>query len=77
MDNDIKEGRDHMDMTNGFPFKSHATPKEDLDALEETIGEGTMPPLRYKLMHPDSSMTPEEKEKIRNWIDESLKILEE
>lgn len=75
IDGDIAESKKHIDMTNGFPFAGHGTPLEDLNAIKKEIQEGEMPPLRYRLMHWKSALTEEEKNKIRNWIDESSKAL--
>lgn len=77
MNSHIKEARSHMDMNEGFPFKGHGTPFEDLKELEKTITENTMPPLYYKVFHSNSSLTQEEKDKIINWINNSKHQLKE
>ena len=43
--NDIKEAKKHMDMSQDFPFLGHGTPKDDLKALKKTIKKETMPPV--------------------------------
>lgn len=68
IDHDVREAKEHLDLESDFPFKSHATPIEDLEAIEETVRENEMPPLRYKVMHPGSSLTDEEKQKIYQWV---------
>lgn len=75
IDYDMLEAKKHMDMTNDFPFAGHGTPKDDLDALKRTIRKGSMPPLRYKLLHWNSNITNSEKAIIIKWINESLDIL--
>ena len=72
MNHDIEEAKEHMDMTKGFPFAGHGIPKEDLEALKETVKEDSMPPWQYKLMHWDSSLTNEEKKIVNQWINESI-----
>lgn len=75
IDHDREEAKVHMDMSNDFPFGGHGIPQEDLAAIEQTIKKGDMPPLRYKLLHWNSGLTPEEIKIIRSWLDESLNHL--
>jgi len=65
---DIKEAKEHLDMEPDFPFKSHASPLEDLDAIKKSIFKNEMPPLRYRMMHSGSGLTPEEKETVYKWV---------
>ena len=69
IDSDIKEGREHLDFTEGFPFKSHASPEEDLIALRDSIKDGSMPPFSYRLMHPGAALRDDERKTILEWID--------
>ena len=75
INSDIKTAKEHLDMSDDFPFKGHGTKTEDLDAIKESIEKGSMPPLRYRIMHWGSSVSEMEKETINKWIDESIKIL--
>ncbi len=75
IDSDITEARKHLDMTGGFPFKGHGSPLEDLEAIASSIKEGTMPPLRYLVMHPSAKISEEEKKVILSWIDRGQKLL--
>lgn len=77
MNSHIKEAKSHLDMTGGFPFKSHETPREDLIELKKTIVMGSMPPWYYKPFHQDSEITSKEKEVILNWVETSLNKLGE
>src|SRR3989338_8759883 len=54
IDRDIREGRKHLDVSDDFPFKSHATPQEDLEEIAEVVKENTMPPWRYWVLHRDT-----------------------
>lgn len=75
IDNDIQESKEHLDMTNDFPFKSHSTPFEDLKAIQKTITKNKMPPFRYRLAHSDSALTASEKEKVFAWTKFGQEIL--
>ncbi|MEO5971520.1 MAG: heme-binding domain-containing protein [Bdellovibrionia bacterium] len=75
IDNDIAEAKKHLDMSNGYPFKSHATPIEDLEAIKEVIQDETMPPLRYRLLHRKSKLSPDEKKIILEWTNEAGNLL--
>ena len=72
---DIDEAKEHIDMSFDFPFKGHGTPLEDLQAIDKSIQENTMPPLRYQLLHWNSSLSKDEKSILQEWILESLKTL--
>jgi hypothetical protein len=75
IDSDIAEGREHLDFTDGYPFKSHATPQKDLDAIAEEVTEGDMPPLMYRLMHRGTGVTDSERQIILDWVKNSKELL--
>jgi hypothetical protein len=75
IDGDIAESRTHLDLTDGFPFKGHGSPSEDLEAIAGSIKEGSMPPLRYLVMHPSAKISDEDKEAILSWIGRSQDLL--
>lgn len=72
---DIKEAVKHMDMRGDFPFIGHGSPEDDLEALSKTIKNGSMPPLRYKLINWNSFLNKKEKETIQEWIKDSLMLI--
>lgn len=76
IDHDIEEAREHLDMSNDFPFQGHGSPKEDLEELQEVIEDNEMPLLRYKFLHWDSGLTKAEQESILEWIRTSQSLLE-
>jgi hypothetical protein len=71
IDSDIRESKEHIDLSGGFPFKSHATPEEDLDAFGDIAKEGSMPPFGYRLMHWDSKLTDGDKKAILEWVNQA------
>lgn len=73
---DIREAKEHMDMSEGFPFQGHGAPIDDLEAIERTLQENSMPPLRYKIMHWRSGVTSKEKAVIQEWMTTSREILQ-
>lgn len=75
IDGDIAVARGHLDMTQNFPFKSHASVLEDLEAIEESVQTGSMPPFRYRLLHPSATLSISEKAVIRSWTQEAKQIL--
>ena len=75
IDEDIKEAREHLDMSNGFPFESHALPADDLAEIKEEIEDGGMPPSLYRLMHWSAKPSEAEQDSLFQWIDNSLKLL--
>jgi hypothetical protein len=76
VENDRTEAKEHLEISKGFPFEGHGTPAEDLDAIEETIKNDSMPTFLYRLAHPSSKLNQEEKDAIRGWIMRSKENLE-
>lgn len=73
---DIEEGKSHIILSDGFPFKGHGKVIGDLKSLKKSVEEDSMPIFEYKLMHWDSSLTEAEKKKTLDWIQKSLQLLE-
>jgi hypothetical protein len=76
INSDIEEAREHLDISNDYPFKSHAKPIEDLEAIREDTEEGSMPPLIYRIAHRDSKLTDNEKKAILDWVKQSKALLQ-
>jgi len=77
IDHDIKEAKEHMDMSKDFPFISHEIPLKDLESLREIAVKGGMPPLRYIIGHWETRLTDDEKKIIIQWTEISINILKE
>ena len=72
---DREEAVKHIDMSNGFPFGGHGMNEEDLDAIAKSSSDGSMPPLRYRLLHWGASLNEYEKFQILKWVNESKILL--
>ena len=77
LDHDVKEGKKHLDISSGFPFKGHASPIDDLRAIKETMNKKSMPPARYWIIHWKCRLTEKERQTIIDWTTQSLEILEQ
>lgn len=75
IDIDLAEAKKHINLTNNFPFQGHGLSEEDLSAIRKSLEGSTMPPFRYRILHPNSSLTSEEKQKIYDWIEKSIGLL--
>ena len=53
--NDVQGGREHLN------FSEWDHPQPELGELTEKIQEGEMPPLQYRLLHPDARLSDSEK----------------
>lgn len=73
---DIEEAKEHLDFSKDFPFISHETPKKDLLSILEVFEEGEMPPFEYKIMHSEAKVTQNDVDKIKFWVENSLKQLD-
>ncbi len=72
IDYDIREAKEHIDMSINFPFRSHESPLQDLESLKEVAIEGDMPPFRYLLGHWDTRLSEDEKQTLIRWSDNSI-----
>lgn len=77
IERDVTDARKHLDMSGDFPFKGHGTIEEDLAAVAESVQDGSMPPLSYRIMHAESRLSETDKQGVLDWVDESLKALKE
>ncbi len=78
MDSDVKEGKKHIDISGGFPFKGHhGGPIDNLKAIEKAVKDKSMPPMRYWIIHWQCRLSDEERQAILNWVTHSLEILEQ
>lgn len=76
IESDIRESKEHLDITNDFPFGGHGDgPADDLQAIRDAVINSDMPPFRYWIMHPSSRLNSEEKKAVTDWIDQSLEKL--
>ena len=71
----MRDAKKHLDMTDGFPFKGHARPADDLYSIKDEIAEGEMPLWSYRLMHWNAAPNAAEQDSIFVWIDNSLRLL--
>lgn len=62
-----KESAEHLNLSKGFPFISHASLSEDLEAKKKMAIDNSMPPLYYRMLHWDSGLTQNERNEILNW----------
>jgi hypothetical protein len=72
---DIREAKDHLDMSQDFPFSGHASPLADLKAIDKAIRNSDMPPFRYRLMHPGSRLSEQDRNAVSEWVKTSLEVL--
>jgi hypothetical protein len=76
LESDMREAKEHLDFTNDFPFAGHGTPKEDLEAIAESVRDKSMPPFRYRVMHRNSALTDSQRKMVLDWIANSERLLD-
>jgi hypothetical protein len=68
IDHDRSEAVEHLEISKGFPFGGHGSVVENFKEIEEVVEDGSMPIFLYRLMHPSSRLTAEEKDTILAWV---------
>lgn len=76
IDSDIREAREHLDMSAGFPFTSKHSIDHDLEEIDEVVVDAAMPPRAYVFVHSAAKLSESEKSVIREWISKSRKALQ-
>ena len=77
IDDDIKEAKEHLDMSNDFPFGGHAAQIEQLKEIKEEIEDGDMPILSYRFMHWGHLIEGKRQDSVFLWIDQSIELLKQ
>lgn len=75
IEKDVREAKEHLDLSNGFPFKGHGTPRTDLESIRDAVKNGSMPPLRYTALHWSAKLSKEEVATVLNWAETGLAAL--
>jgi hypothetical protein len=75
MDDHIKEGREHLDLSNDFPFGRYRSQVNALKDIKDEVEEGDMPLWSYRLAHWSAAPDDTEKDSLFAWIDSSLVLL--
>ena len=72
IDDDVREARERLDVSNGFPFEGRGGPADQLKDIKEEVMEGAMPLRMYRLMHWSAGLSQSEKDSIGAWVDRSM-----
>lgn len=75
LDGDMAEAKEHLDFSKDYPFQGHGSPMEDLEAIADSIRDKSMPPFRYRIMHPSFSLSDQDRAAILKWVEDSQAIL--
>lgn len=73
IDKDVRAARADVDMSEDFPFQGKGTPSDYLDVIEDVVRDRSMPPLRYRLVHPAAALTDAERQRVLDWVEGSRK----
>lgn len=77
IDSDIKEAREHLDMSGGFPFTSKHSIDHDLEEIGEELEEGGMPPKVYVFVHAEAKLSESDKKVVLDWVERSRKTVKD
>ncbi|UCG61451.1 MAG: heme-binding domain-containing protein [Candidatus Zixiibacteriota bacterium] len=75
IDDHIAEGREHLDMSNDFPFSGEGNVLELLEEIKEEIEDEEMPLRSYRLLHWGTLIDGKQRDSVFQWIDSSVSIL--
>ena len=75
IDNDIKNGRKHVDFSDGFPFGGKGTILEILRDIRSEINETDMPPITYRMMHWGTAIKGVKQDTVFAFLDSAITTL--
>ncbi|MFK7873450.1 MAG: heme-binding domain-containing protein [Oligoflexales bacterium] len=77
IDVQVHEGQKSLTLLTHFPFLSaENSPEKDLINIGRSIQQKSMPPLEYRLLNPQKTLTTHDIQKIHKWIRQSLEVLQ-
>lgn len=68
----VQEGREDLDLTDGFPFNKDVPILRHLRRIAGQVGHGGMPLWDYKLMHPDARLSDAQRQVIVAWAQDGF-----
>ncbi len=71
LDDHIEEGREHLELSNDFPFTGKGNTLKLLEEIKEEIEEGEMPLFGYRMIHWGTAIEGAPRDSLFNWIDRS------
>jgi len=71
----VEEGREHLDMSNGFPFSGRGTQLDLLHEIYEEVDEGKMPLSSYLWLHSDARIEGATADSLFDWVQESERLI--
>ena len=75
IDEDMKEAKEHLDLSNDFPFGGHESQMEQLKAIREEIEDDKMPLISYRMMHWGRLIEGARRDSVFEWINASMALL--
>ncbi len=63
---DVNEGRQKVNFSEWRSYSTDVQNKK-LEKIVEELQEGGMPPWYYSMMHRDSRLSPEERDRVKSW----------
>jgi mono/diheme cytochrome c family protein len=75
IDDDIARARTSVDMSHDFPFGGRGAARERLAAIGDVLDDGSMPPLRYRLVHWGARLDDAQRRAVRAWLERTQRAL--
>ena len=75
LDSHASEGKEHLDLSNGYPFGGFGNQVRALRKIRNEIEEGDMPLWSYRIMHWGTAIEGARRDSVFAWIDSSLALL--
>lgn len=75
LEDHVRHGRKHLDLTNDFPFKGFDNQIHALQEIRQEIEEGEMPLWSYRLLHWGTAIEGPRRDSVFLWIDSSIALL--
>jgi len=67
---DVNNGREHLNFSTWTGSTPHMATTNEIQEICDAVSDGTMPPRRYRLMHPDARLAQADKDSFCDWADQ-------
>jgi hypothetical protein len=71
---DVNSGREHLNFSTWTGSAPHLATTNEIQEICDAVSNGTMPPRRYWLVHPDARLAQADKDSFCDWADQMRNV---
>ena len=76
IERDVKKGREHLNFSTWAGNPVHKPTRNQLQEVCDAVSDNNMPPRSYRVMHPNSRLSPADVDALCDWADSANSLSE-